>query len=644
MNRLCLVVFIDSSYLRPPSPPTHLNGFASRHPGVQVLMQQQQPCSTFRRMIEKSALVKAGLNSIGLSFLIKMSQPHTEESLMELTYKELVQIAKRTGISDVTKLKVKKQIVEKILQEQQIMQAAANDQPHEGIPGIRLSNAAGGKGQPVAALHSEPQIAHSPQEQKAAPPRGSFGAGGGGQHGDSQTTIPLRPIPPGFASDGDAFASNDSSDMQFHETRLLRTPTIPPSQKAATSRNVSFGAGGGGQHGDSQTTIPLRPIPPGFASDGDAFASNDSSDMQFHETRLLRTPTIPPSQKAATSRNVSFGAGGGGQHGDSQTTIPLRPIPPGFASDGDAFASNDSSDFCGSVLSPIRHQNSIIPPTKKSSTYSSVVVNLSGRQHETEMHIGTEKLVEKLTMFFRKSGRYEEEERAWGLSRPDLIFNITGTARPPNSYHVQRFIELWPQEASRDLGDEPQRSNPNSAVSNSWPQDNDVDGSIDEFMKDWPQLWFYKRLKNYITEVIFGIADRKRSCWIMDGGTNAGIMSLLGRMRHEHFAKHSALHSSNEFPLIGFSDLGILRKDHLPEFDDRPLVQSMLEERGSGVSFAPERNHTHHVFVHSKGLKCGSANTHDHHFLLRHHLHLAREFEFKCPIVRRVTVHPPCNP
>jgi hypothetical protein len=527
--------------------------------------------------IEKSALVNADSHSIGLDYFIKMSQPHTEESLMELTYKELVQIAKRMGISDVAKLKVKKQIVEKILQEKQIMQAAANDQPHEGIPGILgLSNAAGGKEQPVAAPHSEPQMAHSPRKQKAATPRNvSFGAGGGGQHGDSQTSIPLCPIPPGVASDGDAFAFNDSSDF--------------------------------------------------------------TGDMQFYETQLLRTPTIPPSQKAATPRG-SFGAGGGGQHGDPQTTRPLRPIPPGVASDGDAFASNDSSDFSGSVLSPTRHRFSLIPPTKTSipraSTYRSVVVNLSGRRHKNEMHMITEELVKKLTTFFGKSGTYKEE---WGLSRPELIFNITGTASP-KSNHVNRFIELWPQEASRDLGDEPQRSDPNSAVGNSRPQDSDVDGSLDEFMKDWPQLWFYKRLKNYITEVIFGIADGKRSCWIMDGGTNAGIMSLLGTMRHEHFAKHSALHSSNEFPLIGFSDLGILRKDHLPEFDDNPNVKGMLEEGG----FAPERNHTHHVFVHSKGLKCNSAQTHEHHFLLRHHLHLAREL--KCPIVRRVTVQPPCNP
>lgn len=211
------------------------------------------------------------------------------------------------------------------------------------------------------------------------------------------------------------------------------------------------------------------------------------------------------------------------------------------------------------------------------------------------MHIATHDLVAKLTKFILI-------ERDWNLSRPELIFNITGTARPMN----------------KELPDDP----------------------IDAFKTDWPQRWFYKRLKDYITEVIFGLAGRKRSCWIMDGGTNAGIMRLLGAMHKEHF-HNKLLHSPNEFPLIGFSDLSMCQRDSFPEFskfdenfciDGCPVFQHM--EHNFQQSYEPDKDHTHHVFVHSKGLKCDSlsskdaskANPKEHHFLLRQILHLSKEF------------------
>jgi hypothetical protein len=240
--------------------------------------------------------------------------------------------------------------------------------------------------------------------------------------------------------------------------------------------------------------------------------------------------------------------------------------------------------------------------------YKSVVINLSGRRDTKEMHIAAHELVVKLTDFIMYHDDKSLDKKCnWKLSRPELIFNITGTARPTES----------------------------------------LDDPIDAFKKDWPQRWFYKRLKDYITEVVFGLAGRKRSCWIMDGGTNAGIMRLLGAMHKEHF-HNKLLHRPEEFPLIGFSDLSICKQDSFPEFSyfdetDETVFQHMHMKQNFQKNNEPDKDHTHHVFVHSKGLKCDSSkgNPKEAHFLLRQILHLSNEFnkeQNQCPIVRRVMV------
>ena len=139
----------------------------------------------------------------------------------------------------------------------------------------------------------------------------------------------------------------------------------------------------------------------------------------------------------------------------------------------------------------------------------------------------------------------------------------------------------------------------------------------------------------------------------MDGGTNAGIMRLLGAMHKEHFP-NKLLHSPNEFPLIGFSDLSICRRASFPEFscfDENTCIDGCRVFQHMDHNFKqfhePDKDHTHHVFVHSKGLKCDSlkdslnAKPKEHHFLLRQILHLSKEFnkeQNQCPVVRRVAV------
>jgi hypothetical protein len=203
------------------------------------------------------------------------------------------------------------------------------------------------------------------------------------------------------------------------------------------------------------------------------------------------------------------------------------------------------------------------------------------------------------------------DDMVWALKSPEFIFNITGTANPQMSEQQQ------------------QQSFPLSETD-----------PIKLFKRDWPQLWYYKRLKNFFTEVVFGVAHEKRSCWMMDGGTNVGIMRLLGSMHREHF-HDNVIHGPANFPLIGFSDLSTLDLAMLRNFSqlDHSHYLPIREDRNvlrDPKRYQPDPDHTHHVHVHSAGLKCGSVAgvPHEHHFLLLFYRHLAVLFP-QCPIVCR---------
>jgi hypothetical protein len=260
------------------------------------------------------------------------------------------------------------------------------------------------------------------------------------------------------------------------------------------------------------------------------------------------------------------------------------------------------------LLSPIHYS---IRPTQPDESdthvYKALVVSMSGRRSSGEKHIRTHELVEKLEKQMMRTNpkngdgiRPLDEQLLWSLSPPDFIFNVTGTA-------------------------------------DSRPGDPQLD-AIKKFKKDWPQLWYYKRLKDYVAQVMFGIAAEHKSCWMMDGGTNAGIMALLGAMHKNHFYK--ALHSANDFPLIGFSDLSTLDKrdsfPDFPQFTDGRFAPMENAFQNSKRRYKPDAHHTHHVHVHSTGLKCdtGKGDPHEHHFLLQFSRHLAQRFT-QCPMVRR---------
>jgi hypothetical protein len=489
--------------------------------------------------------------------------------LMKLTVGQLTDKAKRMHVSGVPKLKW--QLVDKILQEQQLKQEAASRQPRSetGVPAIQQNsegtgmNQAGQKEQPIAVQQREPESSQSPPE-----PSGRL---------------------------------------------LTRTPTVAYPNRTASSprRNAAGGGGRVGQHDPSQPQTPLHQSTPRVAFGGSASSS---------PPRRISTAT-PTEKSAAESSRPS-------RSGEETFQHPIIPH--------------------------------ILELKPKTQNYDSVVVDLSGRRESKENHITAQELVCKLTDFMMKTGKMAKDERSWNLSQPQLIFNITGTAESkddperPNTY-----IQLCGEEATEELegGEESEAGGEESdnaeapadvqaAFSPPAPPDKDL--GIGLFKKDWPQRWFYKRLKDYITQVVFGIADRKKSCWIMDGGTNAGIMRLMGKMHRDHFNKHNkVLHSPKDFPMIGFSDLCILDKERFPQFsrfsnenDGFPNFKHMqddfTDDKPSNKRYEPDPDHTHHVCVHSKGLKCGSLRTqpHEHHFLLRQYLHLAKTFP-ECPIVRR---------
>ncbi len=59
----------------------------------------------------------------------------------------------------------------------------------------------------------------------------------------------------------------------------------------------------------------------------------------------------------------------------------------------------------------------------------------------------------------------------------------------------------------------------------------------------------YARLQRLFTEVLAPLA-KDLGCYVVDGGTDAGVMKLMGNARHE---------SGSAFPLVGVSPIGLVR-------------------------------------------------------------------------------------
>jgi hypothetical protein len=406
------------------------------------------------------------------------------------------------------------------------------------------------------------------------------------QNGSTKDLISRILATQGQEQTGDAVAEAlDASETNTistqnprHEPAAVIRPEMPP--PAAPSRTAS-------------ASSECQPLP--------AAASPRRSGGALPRTRTVdqaSTRELHPSEASSPLR-----ASGG--------LFPMLPSSP-----DDALQRTPTTDQASrqsqpikssSLLSPIHYSSRPTQPDKSDThVYKALMVSMSGRRSTDAKHIRTQELVEKLEKQMMRTnpkngdGTFLDEQLLWSLSPPDFIFNITGTADPK------------PGAPPHD--------------------------AIEKFKQDWPEKWYYKRLKDYIAQVMFGIAAEHKSCWMMDGGTNAGIMALLGAMHKNHFYK--ALHSANDFPLIGFSDLSTLDKhDSFPDFpqfsDGRfALLENAFEN--SQKRYKPDAHHTHHVHVHSSGLKCGTGtgNPHEHHFLLQFSRHLAQRFT-QCPMVRR---------
>jgi len=116
----------------------------------------------------------------------------------------------------------------------------------------------------------------------------------------------------------------------------------------------------------------------------------------------------------------------------------------------------------------------------------------------------------------------------WNLPRPEIIFSITGSAQP----------------GEFDLGDPKGLQN-----------------------------WFKNRLHEFLARVIFGVAITKTG-WIIDGGSNQGIMKALGNTRQHLMYPPLA-------PLIGMSSLNLkplegIETKHKPDSGSIPETQSPL--------------------------------------------------------------------
>ena len=136
----------------------------------------------------------------------------------------------------------------------------------------------------------------------------------------------------------------------------------------------------------------------------------------------------------------------------------------------------------------------------------------------------------------------------WNLPRPGMIFSVTGSAT------TDFDLEL----VGQGLGN-----------------------------------WFKQRLHQFLARVIFGVAIKTQG-WIIDGGSNVGIMKALGKAR-EH------LQFPPSVPLIGMGSHMLNLPPHcLQEY--RPQEYKVPPPPNSADSNKPciDPNHSHFFFVGPK--------------------------------------------
>jgi hypothetical protein len=238
----------------------------------------------------------------------------------------------------------------------------------------------------------------------------------------------------------------------------------------------------------------------------------------------------------------------------------------------------------------------VLPESSPTRTYRSAIVNL-------DLMNGSIKVEEMLRDFLAPQSLPESDitnayRYHWNLDRPKIIFHITGTANP-----------------LRLSGD-----------------------PLKDFMQTFPGGWFFLRMKEFIVSVLFDIAlGQDGAAWMFDGGTKCGIMKLVGNLHKEVFSRlfvypqrfaegqtgHEEWHST--FPLIGVSELSKIEYSSLSEYNQADWPKE------TGPRFPPDDDHTHHLFMQMRALKCASSKSHDGPVISRFFSDLNKLFE--CPVV-----------
>ena len=313
----------------------------------------------------------------------------------------------------------------------------------------------------------------------------------------------------------------------------------------------------------------------------------------------------------------------------------------------------DDEDMCARTFSrpkSVARQSkasrwsTIILPSENEAQpdYRSIVVNLSKSEENAEVPAPREKIVQRLIEFLCKpaaqpaqQGAAPSEAHGWHLDPPNIVFHVTGTARPIAD--MKELVEIDKQRKS---------------------------GSYDplaDFMRLFPNKWFFGRVKEFITSVMFDIASHNSPCWIIDGGTDCGIMKLIGDLHKNSFRpKFSFSHPRDgrrwhpTFPLIGVADLGQIDGGQLPQFNNASESQTQPNggfkasdycKRGQKEGgFTPDEGHTHQMFLCNGGLKCSPSN-HDASFMSTFFTGLSKSKDFNCSVVcRPLHFAPKTNP
>lgn len=313
---------------------------------------------------------------------------------------------------------------------------------------------------------------------------------------------------------------------------------------------------------------------------------------------------------AASSRSAAAGGGEGG--GASQSGRPAAGNRRNGTIVRDGAVQADTEVVSASALP---HRPLILPESVSlrslPRTYRSAIVNLAlmkGSINVEEMlrdFLAPEAQPPTSSPHDRASGTYSNH---WNLDRPKIIFHITGTANP---------LKLSGVDPLKD------------------------------FMQSVPG-WFFLRMKEFITSVLFDIAvGQDGAAWMFDGGTKCGIMKLVGNLHKEVFSRmfvypqqtteeqedisqNKKWHSV--FPLIGVSELSKIDGSSLGEYIK--AVEHQCAQKNDPFydqRFTPDDDHTHHLFMHMRALKCVQLKAHDSPVISRFFSDLSEHL--KCPVV-----------